>query len=304
LVAADARRFVRIGDGRYDVIVADNFHPARSGSGSLYTVEHFEAVRLRLNAHGIFVQWLPLHQLDLPTLRSIVQSFLRVFPDGNALLASNSLQTPVVGLLGRADDGRWDIAAVQSRVVGAAPASLIRSAGIEDAFALLGNFIADADALRRFAGTAPANTDDLPVVAYAAPRITYAEDSLPAERLLSLLRSLRIDPTRILSDDNPALRLRLAAYWAARDRFVESGRGVRPVPDAAAMLQQVREPLLGVLRISADFRPAYDPLLMMAQSLGAGDPVRARELLVQLSQLSPERLEAPAALRQLDSASR
>ena len=34
-----------------------------------------------------------------------------------------------------------------------------------------------------------------------------------------------------------------------------------------AMLAQVREPLLSVLRISPDFRPAYDPLLSMAAAL-------------------------------------
>src|SRR5205814_72600 len=42
VVVADARRFVRAGDRPYDVIVSDNFHPSRSGSGALYTVEHFE----------------------------------------------------------------------------------------------------------------------------------------------------------------------------------------------------------------------------------------------------------------------
>src|SRR5205085_2326931 len=72
LLAADARRFARASPGRFDVIVADNFHPARSGSGALYTVEHFRAVQARLAAGGLFCQWLPLHQLDLPTLASIV----------------------------------------------------------------------------------------------------------------------------------------------------------------------------------------------------------------------------------------
>ncbi len=40
VVAADARRYIRTSDQQYDVIVSDNFHPARCGSGSLYTVEH------------------------------------------------------------------------------------------------------------------------------------------------------------------------------------------------------------------------------------------------------------------------
>ena len=68
---------MRASERSYDVIVSDNFHPARSGSGALYTVEHFEAVRARLDAGGVFCQWLPLHQLDLETLRSIVRSFVR-----------------------------------------------------------------------------------------------------------------------------------------------------------------------------------------------------------------------------------
>src|SRR5262249_11574243 len=54
--AGDARRYVRTSERAYDVIVSDNFHPARSGSGSLYTVEHFEAVRQRLEPRGVFCQ--------------------------------------------------------------------------------------------------------------------------------------------------------------------------------------------------------------------------------------------------------
>jgi spermidine synthase len=46
--------------------------------------------------------------------------------------------------------------------------------GIADDLALLGSFIAGPRASRDFAGTAPLNTDDHPVVAYRAPRITYA----------------------------------------------------------------------------------------------------------------------------------
>ena len=99
MMSADARRFVRTNEQQYDVIVADNFHPARSGSASLYTVEHFESVRERLAEGGLFCQWLPLHQLDLDTLRSIVRSYLEVFPQGAALLATHSLDTPTLGLL-------------------------------------------------------------------------------------------------------------------------------------------------------------------------------------------------------------
>src|SRR5262245_161960 len=186
-IAADARRYVRASRGRYDVIVSDNFHPARSGSAALYTVEHFAAVRERLAPGGVFVQWLPLHQLDLTTLRSIVRAFIQVHPDGRAMLATNSLDTPVVGLVARAGD-RFEPGRVRSRP----------ELGIDDELALYGSFIAGAQALARFAGDAPLNTDDHPVVAYRAPRATYAPDSLPRDRLIALLSALEITPDELV----------------------------------------------------------------------------------------------------------
>jgi len=83
---ADARRFVKVSETRYDVIIADLFHPAQDGAGTLYTQEHFVAIRQRLARNGLFCQWLPLHQLDEPTLKIIMKTFLNVFPQTQAYL--------------------------------------------------------------------------------------------------------------------------------------------------------------------------------------------------------------------------
>ena len=297
LMAADARRFVRSTRERYDLIVSDNFHPARSGSGSLYTVEHFEAVRDRLAAGGLFCQWLPLHQLDLETLRSIVRSFVTAYPDGWALLATNSLETPVLGLVALKDGNRLQVDRVRRRL--ADSATSLAEYGIDDDLALLGSFVAGPGALARFAGDAALNTDDHPVVAYRAPRITYVPDSLPRERLIALLREFEIGPDELVSES--AWSSRLAAYWTARNRFIEAGRDVRPAADVRQMLAQVREPLLAVLHISPDFRPAYDPLLRMAVALGRIDAAAGRALLTELQSAQPARPEAAQALRELVS---
>jgi spermidine synthase len=103
IVAADARRFILSSPKQYDVIVSDLFHPARSGAGSLYTVEHFSAVRKQLAPGGLFCQWLALHQMELDTLQGIIAAFQTVYPTGFAVLASNSLDTPVIGLIARPD---------------------------------------------------------------------------------------------------------------------------------------------------------------------------------------------------------
>ncbi len=293
LIAADARRFVRTADRQYDVIVADNFHPARSGSGSLYTVEHFRAVQARLADGGVFCQWLPLHQLDLDTLRSIVRAFIAVYPDGMAMLATNSLQTPTLGLVARAGEGRFDVDQVRARLAVNTLPQRLADYGITDEWSVLGGFVAGPSALARFAGDAPVNTDDHPVVAYRAPRITYASDSLPGDRLLALLAQLQVSPAEVIGPRaDAATANRLAAYTAARDRFIVAGQHIRPSPDLQQMLSQVREPLLSVLRISPDFRPAYDPLLRMAGALAQSDPAAALELLGELQQLQPARAEA------------
>ncbi len=283
VLAADARRYVKATEQRYDVIIADNFHPARSGSGALYTVEHFRAVRTRLTDRGVFCQWLPLHQLDLQTLRSIVQAFIAVHPNAAAMLATNSLETPVLGLVARRDAGVFDLPEIRERLRKATPAQRIGDYGIVDEFGLLGGFVAGPSALHRFAGDAPLNTDDHPVVAYRAPRITYQPDSLPRDRLLALLREVKVEPRDVVGvGADAAAARRLGAYWAARDRFIEVGRLVKPTADVRRMLAQVREPLLEVLRISPDFRPAYDPLLRMAGALERIDPPAARALLEEL----------------------
>jgi spermidine synthase len=214
----------------------------------------------------------------------------------------------VLGLVGRSqfsqrDDGRFDPAAIHQRLARAPLPGRAAALGLEDELAVLGSFVAGPEALRHFAGDAPANTDDRPVVAYRAPRVTYAPDSLPRDRLLALLRALSARPSPpeqlVAPTADPAWLPRLAAYWAARDRFLVSGRDVRPSPQVQEMLAQVREPLLAVLRISPDFRPAYDPLLSMATALARSDAPGARTLLTELSRLQPARAEATRVLARI-----
>jgi spermidine synthase len=246
-------------------------------------------------------QWLPVHQLDLPTLRSIMRSFVTVYPTSWAMIASNSLETPVLGLVARRDQTRFDLTGLRERLSRLASPQRLAGLGLEDELAVLGSMIAGAPALSRFAASAAMNTDDHPIVAYTAPRTTYAPDSTPRDRLIALLRELSIDPGELVLPGDPTWRDRLAAYWKARNLFIESGRDVRPSPDVSDMLAQVREPLLAVLRISPDFRPAYDPLLSMAMALARSDVSGARMLLGELRRLQPARSEAIRLLALLGS---
>jgi len=283
-VAADARRYVQSTTDRYDVIVADLFHPARNGAGSLYTVEHFSAVRSRLEPGGLFCQWLALHQMDIETLRSIVAAFVQVYPNAVAVLASNSLDTPVVGLISRPDQPAWQVEAVHSRMSAMSPrmANALKRAKLDDEFAVLGSIIAGPQALKEFARDATLNTDDGPVVNHRAPWVSYSPQETPRIRLANLMQRLAPRANDVMGPGQTAEALRLEAYWAARAKYLAFGMAVRPNPDPLVMLEQLRLPLLDMLTTSSDFRPASEPLLALAEAVRETDPKLSAQVKSEL----------------------
>jgi spermidine synthase len=296
IFVADARRFVHATDRKYDVIVADLFHPARDGAGSLYTVEHFQAIRWRLRPGGLFCQWLPLYQLDLHVLQTIIRTFLHVFPEGSAVLAQYSLQMPVLGLVAGTDPLRYPPDWLERCIRDHNLRASLEAVHLQDSLALFGLFLAGRADLRTFAGPGPLNTDDRPVVVFEAPRFVYAHQDPPAARLLALMRQMHPRPGDILqAPHNPSevnQEKRLAAYWQARQRFLLAGVGVEETNDPVKMLKAVREPLLSIVRQDQDFSPAYDPLLGLAWRLSRTEPMAARDLLRELEQANPRRQDA------------
>lgn len=289
-IVADARRWVRAGNIQYDLIVADNFHPARSGTGALYSQEHFAAVKRRLAPGGLFCQWLPLHQLDLVSLASVVRSYQAVFPEAVAVLATNSLDTPTIGLVALRK-GQLPGPRLLEKRLASLPPTVRDDFEFPDALAVAGAVVAGPDALKAFAASAVANTDDRPIVAYRAPFATYAANEPPRDRLLAVVGAWQATPGEVmkLTADDRVWGERLAHYWQARNRYLQVGRNVKRVGGLQAMLLQVQEPLLGVLRLSPDFQPAFKPLWNMAQALQQQDPVAGKALLNELQAVAAAR---------------
>jgi spermidine synthase len=303
LKVADARRFVNASRNKYDVIVADLFHPARDGAGSLYTVEHFQAIRGLLEPGGLFCQWLPLYQLDLEGLRVIIRTFLQVFPEGTAYLAHYSLQTPIIGLIGTTQPVRYPPDWLDRRVHDATLRGKLHSLRLNDSYALLGNFLAGRDDLADFAGAGHLNTDDHPVITFEAPRFTYTRPQPASLRLIALINTFKPHPEQLLESPHNVAEAgaaaRLTSYWHARNQFLRAGIGIPRTNDARRMLKSVREPLLSVVRLSRDFAPAYDPLLVLARRLYPIDPDQSRALLLDLENANPVRDDARSLRKHL-----
>jgi spermidine synthase len=297
VVVADARRYVAAQTDRYDVIVADNFHPALEGSGSLYAVEHFRAVRRRLSAGGVFCQWLPLYQLDEQSLKDVARSFGTAFADASVWLAHYSIRMPMMALCGTADGQGIALTGLASRLSAPGLSARVRELEFATPLAVAGAYLGGAAELADYAGSGPLNSDDRPVVALNGHRNVQAL-AVPPETLLLRVVSRLHRQSATLRVDGVAPE-RLAAYWRARDRFLAAGAALKGDPRGRALIDAAAPGLLAAVRESDDFDPAYQPLLAMADALQSMDPAAARSLLDALDQAAPSRPDARQRLKDL-----
>lgn len=82
LIIMDAKNYVYLTDVKYDAIVNDSIHPRDfAENASLYGKEYFESSLEHLNDKGLFISWVPTHDV-FPTsaLNSIVGTMMEVFP--------------------------------------------------------------------------------------------------------------------------------------------------------------------------------------------------------------------------------
>ena len=99
LVQDDARRFLKSTDSSYDVIIGDLFHPDLVGRSALLSLQQFERAKKRLNEDGVFVQWIALNQFDLSTLKVVLATFSKVFPD--SVMYLDGFRLAMVGVNGQ-----------------------------------------------------------------------------------------------------------------------------------------------------------------------------------------------------------
>lgn len=294
---ADARRYVRATDQRYDVIVADLFHPGRDGAGSLYTREHFQAVKDRLEPGGLFCQWLPLYQMDEPTLRVIIRTFLEVFPHSRAYLADFNIAHPGLGLVGAVDPTVYPLHWFEQRVQDDTLRRYLQGLRVQDAVRLFGACVADHVQLALYAGVGPVNTDDDPIVTFEAPRFTSQQGATSYGRLVSLLASCRPDPAGLFDggqDEADEVVARIDGFIEARDVYIHG-----LVDWAQGNQRRAQDAFLHSVKVSEDFTTAYAHCIAMAQVQSKNDPVGARVLLRRLIEIQPQRPEAKQLLARL-----
>jgi spermidine synthase len=194
IIADDARNYLLGTPEKYDVIVGDLFTPWHAGTGSLYTVEHFQLAKKRLTPGGLFAQWLPLYQLTPESFETIAATFASVFPVVTLWRADFSGTRASIALIGQEADSRLDQEVLQkniANVVGEKDGTSNVTANHMAGLFYLGNLAALQN---RLSGIMP-NTDDRRTVEFKAPVLSQQanagrETYIVGKALENLLKTL------------------------------------------------------------------------------------------------------------------
>lgn len=259
LHCADARRFLVSRQETYDLITCDLYHPGRDGASSLYSYEHFRALRTRANSDGLVVQWLPLFQLDPDGLRTIVRTFLEVFPETHAFLGIFNAHQPNLALVGRrsSDPLRIDLTHIAQHL---ADSPRTRQA-ISDVQDLLSMYVAGPADLKKLAGDAPIHRDLNPSLLLGATLSAYQETKQLAGSCLDEITRIRTHfPRNLLLNpqSEPSTLDRWERTWKAVGPYLEAERlRLESSSDDPAVIQKTLESFA----LAPSFVPARGALL-------------------------------------------
>jgi spermidine synthase len=207
----DARHFVLTTPEKFDIITSDPIHPWVKGSATLYSKEYFELVKRHLNPGGVITQWVPLYESDVATVKSEIQTFFDVFPNGTIWGNDISGGGYDLVLLGQVAPAKIDIDALQQRLERpgyAAVAQSLREVGFPSAVSLLGTYAGQEPDLRHWLAGAAINRDgNLRLQYMAGLALNVSREGLIYREMLTYRR---FPENLIIGSDQRKMALRMA----------------------------------------------------------------------------------------------
>jgi len=204
----DGRRELLRSEQRYDLITLEPPPPSAAGVVNLYSRNFYQLAAARLQPAGLVAQWLPLPTQNDEDSRSLVRSFIDVFP--HATLWTTEFHEML--LIGSLQPLQLDVPRIRQRLAQAPVAETLAEVGVASPEALLATWVTDRTGLEHYAGDALPVTDD-------QPRIEYAPWVRPREitRVLPALLALRSAPP--LQGAAPAFASAVNDQWRSLARF-------------------------------------------------------------------------------------
>jgi spermidine synthase len=278
LVVGDGRTHLMLGRQSYDVIVSEPSNPWMAGIASLFTREFFEGARQRLAPGGILCQWAHTYDISNRDLKSIVATFLSVFPHGTLWLVGEA----DVLLVGSTEPLDARIGAIAAAMQRPGVAADLASVAVKSPFAVTSLFIAQGDALKAWAAGEPLQTDDRSALEFSGPRSIFGASRDDNATALHELSASSPKPEAVAG----VLASATAADWRDRGLMMLKADAMQPAYDD----------LVRSLETSPNDTAALDGLLRAAVSLNK--VIETERLLVRLS-APPAHTGAKLALSRL-----
>jgi spermidine synthase len=295
LIVADARPHLVFSQSKYDVIVSEPSNPWMAGIAALFTHEFFESARARLAPGGLLCQWAHTYDISADDLRSIVMTFLSVFPDGTLWLVGEG-DVLLIGSTGPLDARIAEIGRHYRERTGVAGDLL--EVGVHDEFALLSLFVAEGQPLLGYAAGAIIQTDDRMGLEFSGPRGIFGRQTNPNDETLFKLSRTAPPPAAVriaISQAGPAawrnrgwMFLRADGYAPAWRDFV---RALELDPHDADIYEGLRRAAIGAKR--------EDEALALLRRLAA-EPSHLEATLALSRLLSARGAMDEAAVRMFD----
>lgn len=237
VLAEDGRNHLMATDKKFEMINADLFVPYQRGTGSLYSLEHYQAAKKRLNPGGVYVQWLPLYQVSEYEFGVITQTMLNAFDQVTLWRHNFQPGGEIVALVGHQNQSPLPIDGlsennIRRQTISDSDFAAIQNLHIPNPQDILlfycGNVSASSSLFEKY----PINTDDKPIIEYKTPLSLHREksDGKPhfiADKFSSLVDHLlentppEIDP--MLSEQNPQNRKLPLAGAAFHKTYIAIG---------------------------------------------------------------------------------
>ena len=170
VVIDDGRNYIVNSHRKWPVIITDSTHPKAPDSWVLYSREFYRQVQSRLSDDGVFVQWVPFHDLSVEEYKIIIRTFQSVFPHTSLWVADgmNERGQFITYTLLVATPQRLNIAPfrLQERLNAPPVNHDLQNYGLASAAGVLEAFLCGEEKVRQWVGAGPVNTDDLPLTYY------------------------------------------------------------------------------------------------------------------------------------------
>jgi spermidine synthase len=185
----DARELLLTTRERYDLIFSEPSNPYRAGIASLFTTEFYQTARARLNAGGLFLQWVQAYEVDAEAIRMVLATLGGVF----AHVEVWAPQTGDLLLVASAELRVWNADSLRARLAQEPfRTAALRIWGVDSAEGMLAHFCAGSELARRLAAlpAQPRNTDDNTLLEFAFARSVGRAHGFRTPELLSVAAEL------------------------------------------------------------------------------------------------------------------